>query len=86
MPISDIENQLSIPILGLIPPAPDLCASAQNAHTPLVTFDIESLPAMALRDLSRALAAEVPLPRNVDLPGAAAIPVRSSGLTRAGVR
>jgi pilus assembly protein CpaE len=88
MPTSEIEHQLSIPILGLIPPAPDLCASAQNAHTPLVTFDIESLPAMALRDLSHALALEVPLPRSVDLPGAAPIPVRtiSSGMSRAGVR
>jgi Flp pilus assembly CpaE family ATPase len=88
IPISDIENQLSIPILGIIPPAADLCASAQSIHTPLVTFDIESLPAMALRDLSQALALEVPLPRHIELPGTAPTPMRtlSSGMSRAGVR
>ncbi len=88
MAIHDIENQLSIPILGVIPPAPDLCASAQSAHTPLLTFDIESLPAMAFRDLSQALAAEVPLPRNTELSNASPVLGRaiSTGLSRAGVR
>ena len=88
MAISDIENQLPIPILCVIPPAPDLYASAQSAHIPLVTYDIESLPAMALRDLSQALALEVPLPRHNELPVAAPIHGRasSSSMSRAGVR
>ena len=88
MAISDIENQLSIPILCVIPPAPDLYASAQSAHIPLVTYDMESLPAIALRDLSQALALAVPLPRHNELPVAAPRPGRapSRGMSRAGVR
>ena len=88
MPIAEIESQLSIPILAVIPPAADLCASVQSLHVPLVSLDADTLPAIALRELSRMISQQVPLARTPELAGAAAIPVRtpSPGLHRAGVR
>ena len=88
MPIAEIETQLSIPILAMIPPAPDLCASVQHAHVPLVTLDEDNLPALALRDLSRVISEQVPLRRAADLAAPAAIPMRTliHGMHRAGVR
>jgi hypothetical protein len=87
-PISHIEALLSIPIVGIIPPAPDLCASAQNVHIPLVTFDAESLAGIALGELSKTLIDQVPLTRHSELSSAPATPARvnGSGASRAGVR
>lgn len=48
--IAEIEMQLRIPIFGVIPSAPDVCSAAQNARTPLVAFDSESLVAAAVAD------------------------------------
>jgi len=70
MPLADIQVQLGIPILGVIPPAADLCAAAQNAHSPLLTFESDSLPAIALRALSRIIAHQVPLLRSSAVSGA----------------
>ncbi len=70
MPLADIEIRLAIPLLGVIPPAADLCAAAQNAHSPLLTFEADSLPAIALRALSRVIAHQVPLLRANALSGA----------------
>ena len=88
MPLAEIQAELPIPILGVIPPAADLCAAAQHAHTPLVTLDADSLPAIALRELSQAISQQVPLARATELAGAAGIPMRtpSHGMHRAGVR
>jgi pilus assembly protein CpaE len=88
MPISEIATQLSIPILAVIPPAADLCASAQSSHVPLVALDADTLPALALRDLTHAISQQVPLARTPELAGAAAVPIRAlnHGLYRAGVR
>jgi MinD-like ATPase involved in chromosome partitioning or flagellar assembly/CheY-like chemotaxis protein len=54
--IADIEMQLGIPIFGVIPPAADVCNAAHNAHTPLVTFDSESLVAESITALAERLA------------------------------
>ncbi len=54
--IAEIEVQLGIPIFGVIPPAPDVCSSAQNARTALVAFDSESLVAASITALAEVLA------------------------------
>jgi len=54
--IAEIEIQLGIPILGVIPPAPDVCRAAQNARTPLVAFASESLVADSITALAERLA------------------------------
>jgi MinD-like ATPase involved in chromosome partitioning or flagellar assembly/CheY-like chemotaxis protein len=53
--IAEIEMQLGIPIFGVIPPAPDVCSAAQNARTPLVAFDSESLVAGSMTALADTL-------------------------------
>ena len=86
MPLAEIEVQLAIPILGVIPPAADLCAAAQHAHSPLLTFEPDSLPAIALRALSRSIAHQVPLPRSTGFSGPSTAHPPSHGMHRAGVR
>jgi pilus assembly protein CpaE len=54
--IAEIEFQLGIPTLGVIPPAADACIAAHNAHTPLVAFDSESLVADSISSLAERLA------------------------------
>jgi nitrogenase subunit NifH len=54
--LADIELQLGIPILGVIPPAPDLCAAAYNAKCSLVALDPESLAAQSFAALAEKLA------------------------------
>ena len=58
IPIPDIEAQLGIPTLGVIPPAADLCVAAQRAGVPLVAFDPQSLMAQSLIALAGRLATE----------------------------
>jgi MinD-like ATPase involved in chromosome partitioning or flagellar assembly len=60
--IAEIELQIGVPILGVIPPAQDVCCAAQNAHTPLVVFDPESLAAGSMTALAERLA--YPFPAN----------------------
>jgi len=88
LPFAEIEAQLAIPILGVIPPAPDLCAAAQHAHIPLVSLDADSLPALAFVALSRVIAQQVPLPQSNALTGPAVPPLHtpSHGMYRVGVR
>lgn len=86
MPLAAIEIQLAIPILGVIPPAADLCAAAQNAHSPLLTFEADSLPAIAFGALSRIIAHQVPLLRAGAFGGAASTQSSQHGMYRAGVR
>jgi Flp pilus assembly CpaE family ATPase len=54
--VAEIEMQLGIPIFGVIPPAPDVCSAAQNARTPLVAFDSESLVAGSIAAVADRLA------------------------------
>ncbi|MGZ3621060.1 MAG: AAA family ATPase [Candidatus Binataceae bacterium] len=86
MPLADIEVQLAIPILAVIPPAADSCAAAQHAHSPLLEFDADNLPALALRALSRAISHQVPLLRPNALSPASPAPTPAHGMYRAGVR
>ena len=55
MDLSEIEMQLGIPTLAVIPPAADLCLAAQKAGVPLCLFDPDSLAAHSLGNLSDAL-------------------------------
>ena len=88
MLISEIEAQLSIPILAVIPPAPDLCAAAQIARLPVIQLDADSLASIALRQLGNAISQQVPPPRAAELAGPVGLPVRtpSHSVNRAGVR
>jgi Flp pilus assembly CpaE family ATPase len=63
MPFAEIDAELRIRTLGVVPPAPDLCAAAQNARSPMVTLDPESLASVALRDLAREIEDLVPAAR-----------------------
>jgi Flp pilus assembly CpaE family ATPase len=55
--LADMELQLGIPTLGVIPPASDLCIAAYKAHSPVVAFDPESLAAQSFSALAERLAA-----------------------------
>ncbi len=63
MSFAEIDAELHIPTLGVIPPAADLCAAAQHAHAPLVTLDAESLATIAMRNLGSEIEELVPLGR-----------------------
>jgi len=66
MPFAEIDAALNVATLGVIPPASDLCAAAQRAHSPLVSLDPESLVSRALLDLGRDIEALVPPARPLD--------------------
>ena len=63
MPFAEIDAELRIATLGVIPPAPDLCAAAQHAHSPMVTLDADSLVSVALLGLGREIEDLVPSAR-----------------------
>jgi Flp pilus assembly CpaE family ATPase len=46
--VDDVQRLLGIPVLGAIPPAGDLCNSAQKARRPVVAFEPDSLAARSL--------------------------------------
>ena len=52
MPLPEINTLLGCQVLGVIPPAADLCLSAQNACAPLVALQPESLVAGGLNALA----------------------------------
>ena len=66
MPFAEIDAELRVATLGVIPPAPDLCAAAQHAHSPMVTLDADSLASVALLDLAREIEERVPPARLVE--------------------
>lgn len=92
MPFAEIDAGLGIATLGVIPPAPDLCAAAQHAHSPMVTLDAESLASVALRDLGREIEELMPPPRPAERAetrplAAGQVHQRATpNMTRAGVR
>jgi pilus assembly protein CpaE len=53
--IAELEIQLGVPVLGVVPPAPDVCLAAQRARTPLVALDPESLVAGSITALAERL-------------------------------
>ena len=63
LPFAEIDVELRVATLGVIPPAPDLCAAAQHAHSPMVTLDPDSLVSVALRNLSQEIEEAAPSPR-----------------------
>jgi Flp pilus assembly CpaE family ATPase len=55
-PLADIETMLDCRVLGVVPPAPDLCLRALNACMPVAALDPESLIGGSINDLSEILA------------------------------
>ena len=43
IPVTQIEAELGVPILTVIPPAPELCMQGERAHIPLIQCDPDSL-------------------------------------------
>jgi MinD-like ATPase involved in chromosome partitioning or flagellar assembly len=62
LPLGQIED-LGVPILKVIPPAPALCKQAERVHLPLVFCDPESLVAENFADLARCFQTQI-TPRN----------------------
>ena len=60
LPIEDIEARFGLPILTVIPPAPDLCLQSQKARIPIVQLDPESLVANSIVALARGFQAKSP--------------------------
>jgi Flp pilus assembly CpaE family ATPase len=56
VPLLEIETLLNCRVLGVVPPAPDLCLRAQNAGVPVAVLDPESLISGSLNDLAEILA------------------------------
>lgn len=55
LPISDIERQLGLDILAVIPPAADLYAAASRQHQPVSAYDPSSSAGRALAALAQAV-------------------------------
>jgi MinD-like ATPase involved in chromosome partitioning or flagellar assembly/ActR/RegA family two-component response regulator len=56
MPLAEIEALLGFPALGVVPPGPDVCHSAQRAHAPVVAVQPDSLVADSLIALAEKCA------------------------------
>jgi pilus assembly protein CpaE len=55
--LSEVERDLNVPILGSVPPDPDLCIRAYRAQTAVVALDPESILAASYARLAEALPA-----------------------------
>jgi Flp pilus assembly CpaE family ATPase len=55
--LSDVERELNAPVLGSVPPDPDLCLRAYQAQTAVVALDPESILAASYARLAEALPA-----------------------------
>lgn len=55
-PLAEIETQLGLAALSVVPPGPDICLGAQQAHTPLIAFQPDSLVADSLVALAEKCA------------------------------
>jgi Flp pilus assembly CpaE family ATPase len=53
MPPEKIEDMIGIRLLGVVPPAPDLCAGAQKTSAPLVLYRPRSAPAGILTSIAQ---------------------------------
>lgn len=62
IPLPEIDAELGHAAIGVIPPEPDLCLSAQNVRTPLVAFQAESLMASSLIALAERLTSAAAMP------------------------
>lgn len=61
-PMPEIASQLSCPIIGVIPPAVELCAKASAAGMPVVFLDPECTFSSALTELALRLSADTVKP------------------------
>jgi len=59
MALAEIETQLGFPALGVVPPEPDICLSAELAHTPLIALQPDSLVAGCLIGLAEKCASDM---------------------------
>jgi Flp pilus assembly CpaE family ATPase len=55
-----IEEVTGLRVLGIVPPAPDICVAAQRAGTPLSVFRPRSAPAGVLGAIVQGALAAVP--------------------------
>ncbi len=53
--LPEIESTLGVPIMGIIPPAADLCLRAHKLHLPVVALDPESMLAESIVHLAESL-------------------------------
>ena len=58
--LAAVERELSLPVIGSIPPAPDLCLLAWQSQTAVVNLDPEGLLAAGYTALAEALTAALP--------------------------
>jgi len=55
--LNEVRKALGIPILGVIPPAADLCSAAAKARRAIVSFDPQSMVAESLALCATSIAA-----------------------------
>jgi pilus assembly protein CpaE len=66
MPLPEIETQLGFSALGVVPPEPDICLSAELAHTPVIALQPDSLVADSLISLAEKCASDLrTMPKNL---------------------
>jgi CheY-like chemotaxis protein len=58
MTVGFVRDRLSCPLIGVIPPAPDICAQALRSGSPLVVSQPDSLWSAALVELANRLVAD----------------------------
>jgi Flp pilus assembly CpaE family ATPase len=62
MPIGDIGSRLGCPIIGVVPPAIELCAKANQAGSPIVFLEPESTFSTTVAEIALRLSAETVKP------------------------
>ncbi|MCS7315231.1 MAG: response regulator [Bryobacterales bacterium] len=60
LPLEEIERQLQIPVLAVIPPNADLCVQARRSGAPVVFYQPESALSGCLVELAGKLEADLP--------------------------
>jgi len=58
MDLAEIRTQLHCGVIGVVPPAPDICQAAQRVGAPIVVSHPDSLPAAAFSEITARLVAE----------------------------
>jgi MinD-like ATPase involved in chromosome partitioning or flagellar assembly len=71
--LDDVASALGIPILGVVPPAADLCCAATKARRAVVSFDSQSMVAESLALCAKSIAAALE-PQRGEIRGFSRIP------------
>lgn len=58
MPLKDLHTRLGCPVLGVIPPAPDVCCMALKQGSPVVLSEPTHAVAMALNELAGRISSD----------------------------